>query len=334
VRELLSCNGIARERLYREADAVRKRSVGDEIFLRGIIEITNHCRNDCRYCGIRRSRSTTRYRISEKEIVGISCRLSGLGVTTVVLQGGEDGYFSRERVGTLLRRIKRETSLAVTLSLGEQDADTFRYWQQEGMDRYFLRFETSQSRLFRQAHPDGTLAQRMRCLHTLKKLGIQTGSGFLMGLPGQTLEGLAADILVCTGLELDMIGVGPFIPHPATPYGEGKNPFDEDIFPKAVAILRLLNPYSHIPATTGFDAVVSGSRLRLLQQGANVFMPNATPLRYRHRYDLYPGKPGVDVPLEEAVVHLREELRRIGRCLGDGPGHAIRSDATGNHRFP
>jgi len=324
VVQLLSAEGSLLRLLYEKADIVRRECMGNDVFLRGIIEISNHCRNDCVYCGIRRSRAQERYRIPDEEIISVCRKLPASGVTTVVLQGGEDEYFSRERIGQLLERIHRETTLAVTLSLGERDAETYRFWLTQGMDRYFMRFETSQGNLFKTAHPDSTLAQRLQCLTVLHDMGVQTGSGFLIGLPGETIEDLAADILFCSRLELDMIGVGPFIPHPGTPYSCARNPFDLETVFKVVAVLRLLNKRCHIPATTAFDAVAPGSRLRLLQQGANVFMPNATPQAYRGHYELYPGKPGVDLSLEESVNGLQQQLTAIGRHFGIGTGEATR----------
>lgn len=196
------------------------------------------------------------------------------------------------------------------------------------MDRYFLRFETSDSELFRRLHPGSTLEERIRCLYDLKSLGIQTGSGFMIGLPGEILEILVENILLCRRLDLDMIGIGPFIPHPETPLGGEKNVYDGDreMFFKAVAVLRIFNPDSHIPATTAFDALFPGiGRNLALDRGANIFMPNNTPKKkYREEYLLYPGKPGADETPEESLDSAIQRILSIGRPIGTGPGHSIK----------
>jgi biotin synthase len=196
------------------------------------------------------------------------------------------------------------------------------------MDRYLLRFESSDPELFRRLHPDCSLEERMGCLHALKALGIQTGSGFMIGLPGETPETLADNILLCRDLDLDMIGIGPFIPHPDTPLGVDKNAYegDEEMFFKALATLRIFNPDAHIPATTAFDAVFPGTGRNLaLQRGANVFMPNDTPVEHRKDYLLYPGKPCVDETADQCAACVLARIEGIGRTVGEGPGHSRKS---------
>jgi biotin synthase len=309
--------------LYKKADEVRSLHMGDDIFLRGIIEFSNYCKRDCFYCGIQRSNKNVKhYRIPNDEIISTCKTIAAQGMTTVVLQSGEDPFYTKERMAELIRSIKAETDLAVTLSVGERDEETYRFWRDNGMDRYLIRFETSDPLRFRACHPDDDFEARMQCIRNLKKLGVQTGSGFLIGLPGETMDDLAKDILFCTELDLDMIGVGPFIPHEKTPFANTINPFENEICFKTIAILRLLNKDSHIPATTAFDAIDPDGRNLLLKRGANIFMPNATPAAYRKDYLLYPGKPCVDEGDGACAVCAQMRISSIGRSIGKGPGHS------------
>lgn len=324
VKFLLETTGKDLAALYDKADSLRREYMGDEVYLRGIMEFSNFCVRNCSYCGIYAGADhVKRYRIPDDEIVETCGDIERRGFTTVVLQSGEDPFYTREKIGNIIRRIKQSTSLAVTLSVGERDAETFRHWKRSGMDRYLLRFETSDAGLFSRCHPDADLGERLECLRVLKELGVQTGSGFLIGLPGETLDALARNIVFCTGLSLDMIGVGPFIPHGKTRFNSSTNPFDNEIFFKTVAVLRLLNKRAHIPSTTAFDAAHPRGRDLLLMRGCNVFMPNATPAEYRKHYILYPGKPCVDESSEDCAACVIKRLSALGRKIGRGPGHSL-----------
>ncbi|NOX89376.1 MAG: [FeFe] hydrogenase H-cluster radical SAM maturase HydE [Calditrichaeota bacterium] len=312
--------------LYDLADRVRARFMGDAVFLRGIIEFSNYCRKNCFYCGIRRdNRRLKRYRMTVDEIVRTAIEMEPLGITTVVLQSGEDMRFNRDLTGELIRRIKAETDLAVTLSLGERNRETYEYWRDCGTDRYLIRFETSNRDVFRALHPDDDYDKRLNCIRNLKDLGVQTGSGFMIGLPGTTIEDIAHDILLCRELNLDMIGIGPFIPHPDTPLSQvGKRPGLEFCL-RVLAVTRLVNPDAHIPATTAFDAHPhKGGRQLALQRGANVFMPNMTPQKYRQSYQLYPGKACVDEGGAQCAYCTQWRIDILGRTIGEGPGHTIK----------
>jgi biotin synthase len=309
--------------LYDKADKVRKDNMGDDIFLRGIIEFSNFCSKSCGYCGIGCGcDGVHRYRIPDDEILEACEKMLGYGQTTVVLQSGEDSYYTKERMGDLIEKIKSKMTLAVTVSVGERSESTYRYWKEKGMDRYLLRFETSNRDLFEKSHPKDDFDDRINCLKILQKIGVQVGSGFLIGIPGSTYESLAEDILFCTNLGLDMIGVGPFVPSPKTEFKSEKNPFDSEVFFKVIAILRLLNPKVHLPATTAFDAIHSNGRNLLLKRGCNVFMPNATPQKYRGDYLLYPGKPCVDESGDDCARCVASRILSIGRNVGVGPGHS------------
>lgn len=310
--------------LYKKADQIRKDNMGDEVFLRGILEVSNYCKKSCNYCGIRsKTKDITRYRMPKEEILQACKDMEKNGMTTVVIQAGEDSFLSKDYIGEILKEIKKDTHLAITLSLGDQTKETLIHWKDCGMDRYLIRYESSDPTLFEKAHPDDDLTTRLAFIKTLQELGIQAGSGFLIGIPGQTLEGLAKEILFCTSLKLDMIGIGPFIPHPDTPFGETTNPFEKEVFFKVISIIRILNPKAHIPSTTAFDAIQPNGRNLLLQRGANVFMPNATPQKYRKFYQLYPNKPCVDESGEDCAKCVKGRIISIGRKIGTGKGHSI-----------
>jgi biotin synthase len=325
---LLCAEGPDLAELYRVADRVRCEHMGDDVHIRGIIEFSNICANNCLYCGIRAGNiNVGRYALSPGEILEIASTMADSRQMTVVLQSGESTVFGDEKIGNIIRRIKEETPLAVTLSTGNRPRETYRYWQECGMDRYLLRFETSYSGLFGRLRPGSSLEDRLNCLGCLRELGVQTGSGFMIGLPGETLHVLADNILLCRTLDLDMIGIGPFVPHPDTPLGNEKNAYDDhrEMFFKALAVLRIFNPDAHIPATTAYDAVFPGEgRDLVLQRGANVFMPNNTPVRYRKDYFLYPGKPSVDGSGEQSVNSAIMRIQSLGRPIGKGPGHSIK----------
>lgn len=319
-------------RLYRRADAVRREHVGDEVHLRGLVEVSNHCVRSCAYCGIStENRDLPRYRMTTEEVLTCARFAQRLGFGTVVLQGGEDYGLTRDWVADLVRRIRETTGLAVTLSLGERPERDLETWRAAGADRYLLRFETSDPALLAAIHPSAPgRPDRLAILGRLATLGYEVGSGVLVGIPGQTWESLATDLLVFRALDLDMIGVGPFIPHPATPLGRGlfprapegeQVPADEETTLKVVALARLLRPDANIPSTTAL-ATLAGSfgRERGLLRGANVVMPNLTPPAYRKLYEIYPGKAVASEAIEEVVESLAGRIRVIGRTTGHGPG--------------
>ncbi len=324
VLSLLKAEGKELAALYKQADQVRQENVGDEVYLRGILEVSNYCKKSCNYCGIRsKIKNITRYRMDTTEIIQACKDMERNKMTTVVIQGGEDAKLSKEYIGELIRKIKKETKLAITLSLGDQPKDTLIHWKNCGADRYLIRYESSDPDLFAKAHPDDDLTTRLTFIKTLQEIGIQAGSGFLIGIPGQTIEGLAKEILFCSSLNLDMIGIGPFIPHPDTPFGIESNPFDKEVFFKVISIMRLLNPKAHIPSTTAFDAIQPNGRNLLLQRGANVFMPNATPQKYRKFYQLYPNKPCIDESGDDCAKCVQGRIVSIGRKIGTDQGHSL-----------
>jgi len=321
------------EELWRRADAVRRASVGDAVHLRGLVEISNHCVRRCGYCGIGVEHAgLARYRMEADEILACARQAASFGYGTVVLQSGEDYGIGREWLAGLVRAIKAETGLAVTLSLGERPEADLAAWRRAGADRYLLRFETSDPALYRRIHPDlpGRVSDRLALLRRLRELGYEIGSGVMIGIPGQTWDSLADDILTFAGLDLDMIGVGPFIPHPATALGRGELPpaprerqvpNSELQTYKVVALARLACPHANIPSTTALATLNLASGRELgLARGANVVMPNLTPTKYRALYEIYPGKACLREAASECEACLRERIVRMGRELGTGPG--------------
>ena len=328
VLSLLRVPPAARQALYDRADALRRATMGEQVYLRGIVEFSNICTNDCLYCGIRAGNADIhRYRMSEDEVLAVARRMDDWHQHTIVLQAGESASPAGDRrMEALIGRIKAETPLSVTVSVGNRPREVYARWRAAGMDRYLLRFETSDPDLFARIHPDCALADRLACLKDLRDLGVQVGSGFMIGVPGETLDILAGNIRLCRALDLDMIGIGPFIPHPATPLAGAANAYadDPEMHFVALATLRIANPDAHIPATTAFDALFpspSGRDLAL-QRGANVFMPNSTPGQYRRDYMLYPDKPCVDETGGMCAFCVAGRLEQLGRQIGAGPGHS------------
>ncbi len=319
--------------LYVRADETRRLHVGDEVHLRGLIEFSNHCRRRCGYCGLRRDNTAvTRYRMSREEILACAEAAAAFGYGTVVLQSGEDPGVTTEWMEGLIRAIKKNTPLAITLSLGERGDDELSRWREAGADRYLLRFETSNRELYERIHPSlpGTSSDRVAILKVLRELGYEVGSGVMIGIPGQSYTDLARDIELFGELDLDMIGVGPYIAHPGTPLGtEGEGPLapgeqvpnTEEMAYKVIALARLACPEANIPSTTAIATLNKAQGRELgLCRGANVVMPNVTPRRYRALYEIYPAKACLDETAEECRSCMRGRIHAIGRTVAQGQG--------------
>ena len=300
--------------LQAEALKASTREFGKSIFVRGLIEISNHCRNNCYYCGIRAGNaSVRRYRLSSGEI--LECCRSGYarGFRTFVLQGGEDPALSDEWLTDLIREIKTVYSgCAVTLSLGERPAESYAMLRKAGADRYLLRHETRNPDHYRQLHPSSmSLENRLECLGILKGLGYQTGSGMMVGSPYQTTSNLVEDLMYLQELKPEMVGVGPFIHHAGTPLGNHRDG-SVGMTLKLISILRLMNPRALIPATTALATLDPDGRKKGILAGANVVMPNLTPSVRRGEYEIYEGKASTGAESAEGLEELKQELKSIG----------------------
>ena len=329
------------EELWGRADAVRREHAGEEVHLRGLIEISNHCVRRCAYCGINAGNTAIgRYRMTAQEVLAAAGEAARFGYGTVVLQAGEDYGLTREWVGDIVRSIKRETALAVTLSLGERPDEDLAAWREAGADRYLLRFETSNRALYEEIHPDlaGKRSDRFAMLRRMRGMGYEIGSGAMVGIPGQTYRDSAADIEAFRELDLDMIGIGPYLPHPATPLGEafggagvdGQVPNTELMTYKMVALARIACPAANIPSTTALATLNRAEGRELgLQRGANVVMPNVTPVEYRAMYEIYPAKACVYETGEACNACIKGRIAGIGRKAGTGRGDSARMKRAG-----
>ncbi len=306
--------------LFKAADSVRRQFVGDGVYLRGLIEFSSFCKNDCMYCGLRRSNlHAQRYRLTPLQIIETARHAVALGYKTVVLQSGEDISFDTNKMCAIIREIKK-LDVAITLSIGEKTREEYAAYKQAGADRYLLRIETTDKALYEKLDPGMSWENRVRCLYDLKELGYEVGSGSLVGLPGQTVESLADDLLFFKQLPVDMAGIGPFIPHPHTPLKDEKTDGHFERALKMMALMRLLMPDLNIPATTAMETLHPQGRLLALQCGANVVMPNVTATVYRKQYELYPGKICIGDSAEKCRGCMQAKIESIGRFVSPGKG--------------
>ena len=316
----LLSNDDCNEVLFKAADEIRKKFVGDEIHLRALIEFSNICQNNCCYCGLRRgNKNITRYRLDEDSIFHLAeYAVTQLGLKTIVLQSGEDLWFSQERLCALIRRIKT-LDTALTLSIGEKTYADYLAYKNAGCDRFLLRIETTDKALYEKYDPDMSWNERKQCLLDIKSVGLETGTGCLVGLPNQTIESLADDILFFKEIGADMVGIGPLIPHPDTPlaHAEGGT---FTLACKVMALTRLILPDINIPATTAMETLEPNGQLKALQSGANVIMPNVTLSDVRQHYELYPGKSSTNLASCDALVSFKQKLISIGRTIGQDYG--------------
>ncbi|HWR43917.1 [FeFe] hydrogenase H-cluster radical SAM maturase HydE [Sporomusa sp.] len=315
---LLTDNQYAEE-FFAAADRVRRKYVGDEVHLRGLIEFSNICKQNCLYCGLRRdNKKVDRYRLDTDTIIDFAVKAKSYGYRTVVLQSGEDECFDVDTMVFIIKKIK-ELGLAITVSVGEKPREVYQAYREAGADRYLLRIETTDKELYEKLDPGMSWDNRVRCLNDIKELGFEVGTGCLVGIPGQTIESLADDILFFKEIDADMIGVGPFIPNPDTPLAaEAGGTFD--LSTKVMAMIRLLLPDINIPATTAMESLNPQGRVLALQRGANVVMPNVTEGEYRQMYLLYPGK----ICINDTPAHCRScitgKIQGIGRKVSETHG--------------
>ena len=312
------------DELFAAADDVRRQYVGDEIHLRALIEFSNFCKNNCCYCGLRRdNKNIERYRIDEDTIFLLAEHAArNMGLKTIVLQSGEDMFFTQEKLCNIIRKIKT-LDVALTLSIGEKTLEEYKAYKAAGADRFLLRIETTDKDLYLRHDPGMSFENRVQCVKNLGLAGLEIGSGVLVGLPGQKIESYADDILFFKAVNADMIGIGPFIPHPDTPLKDAAGGTLETAL-KVMALTRLLLPDINIPATTAMETLAPNGQTKALQAGANVIMPNVTLTQYRKHYELYPGKSSTNYTPDESLSQVREKIASIGRTVSQGKGFHIR----------
>lgn len=316
---VLLSNSCFDKEICAAADTVRKKYVGDEVHLRGLIEFSNICSRNCYYCGLRcENKKIHRYRLEQQEILEIAKNAKALDYKTVVLQSGEGSAYSIEELKSVVSSLK-ELNLAITLSIGEKTFEEYKILKKAGADRFLLRIETTDKALYERYHPNMSFKNRVECLKNLRHSGYEVGTGCLVGLPEQSVESLANDILFFKEINADMIGIGPFIPNKDTPLKDAVGGTFEMAI-KVMALTRLLLPDINIPATTAMETLHPQGRILALKSGANVVMPNVTEGECRKFYELYPGKIALHntaLQSKKAVVSMIES---IGRCVGSGYG--------------
>ena len=303
-----------------QADQVRAQTMGQAVQLRGLIEFSSYCRNNCAYCGLRReNRSLPRYRLTPKEIIATAAHGVALGYRTIVLQSGEDLYFTDKILAEIVTEIK-SLGAVVTLSVGEREVKDYEVWRKAGAERYLMRHETADPILYQKLHPGQTLSKRIALLQALKQLDYQVGTGFMVGLPEQTAATLLSDLELTKNLAAEMVGIGPFIPHLATPlkaYPSGT----ASLTCLMIALTRLMLPSALIPATTALASIHPQGRELGLAAGANVVMPNLTPWKYRADYQLYPDKAISGAEDGEVRQAMLKKIQALGREVSDTLGH-------------
>ena len=315
--------------LFERALAVRHRHYGHDVYIRGLIEFTNYCKNDCFYCGLRASnRNAQRYRLSKEQIMDCCREGYRLGFRTFVLQGGEDPWYNAERIEGLVRTIKSEFSdCAVTLSVGEHPREVYQRWYDAGADRYLLRHETATAKHYSMLHPANlSLENRLRCLWDLKEIGYQVGCGIMVGSPGQTTENIADDLLFMAKFQPDMVGIGPFIPQHDTPFRD-KTAGTLELTVFLLGIIRLMLPQVLLPSTTALGTIHPTGREQGILAGANVCMPNLSPTEVREKYALYDNKICTGDEAAQSLNSLKKRMESIGyrvvESRGDRAGRMI-----------
>ena len=318
--------------LFTAATATARALFNSTVYQRGVIEFSSYCRKNCHYCGLRNAnKELTRYRLTFDEIMQAVDNAAAMGMGTIVLQAGEDEEINPHTIYTIVRAIKDKYNLAVTLSLGDHPDDVYRLWRDSGADRYLLKIETTDTDLHSLYRPGQQVYDRLNRIETLQRLGYETGSGIITGLPGMTSETLADDLLLLSTMGLGMIATGPFIPHPDTPLGKAEEGNLLESL-RVTAILRLSNPAVNIPATSALDSLHSakqkGGRVLALNAGANVIMPSITPDSVSSDYSIYPGKTNPIATHNAAVRQLQHCVQQAGFSLSSQAGSSMRRTFT------
>lgn len=303
-----------RDYITKKAVEIRQLHYGNKVYVRGLIEFSNYCKNDCYYCGIRRSnKNASRYRLTKEDILDCCKEGYALGFRTFVMQGGEDNHFDDETFCDIVKSIRSlYPDCAITISAGEKSKESYQKLFDAGANRYLLRHETANEEHYKKLHPENlSLQNRKRCLFDLKEIGFQTGSGFMIGSPFQTIENIAEDLIFISELSPQMVGIGPFIPHCDTPFSD-KKAGEAELTVFLLSVIRLMLPTALIPATTALGTIAGDGRERGILAGANVIMPNLSPLAVRKKYMLYNDKISTGDEAAESLNNLRRSMAKIG----------------------
>lgn len=298
--------------LIKTADIIRKECVGDRIELRAAIEFSNYCIKNCNYCGVRKDNVASRYRMNEKEVLEVADYLYKIGIRTVILQSGEDPYYTTDKVISMVKSIKNKYGMGITLSIGERSEEEYKIFREAGVDNYLLKIETTSRRLFNKIHPDDDFDDRIKHHRIIRDAGIRLGSGGMIGLPSQTLDEIAEDILFQRDYGVHMIGFGPFLPAKGTPY-ENENKGDLELTLKVIAITRIVCQHVFLPATTAIASLHAEGQTRALIAGANTIMLISTPSHLRDSYQIYSSKNMVD--LSFAIKSTKDSGRKLPKYL-------------------
>jgi len=323
---LTHLTGADDKKLFERANATQSQEFGNKVYLRAIIEFSNICNKKCHYCGLRAPNGEiSRYRMGNDEILNAADIAASQGAGTIVLQSGDDFSYSTQSIGTLIKEIKTRHDVAVTLSLGDRGMDEYVYWRECGADRCLLKLETTNPRLYKRFRDGEEFSSRLHRVESLRHLGYEVGSGVITDLPDSNLISTLQDILFLTALDLDMIAVGPFIPHPQTPLAHVM-PGSIALSHRVTAILRILNPQANIPATSALSALEPESQRLALTRGCNVIMPSMTPEDHRADYTIYPGKNASNIDVTDSLTRAKNIIRSLGLVPSSSKGFSPRKN--------
>lgn len=310
--------------LFAQAAAVREKHYGTDVFLRAVIEFSNICNKKCQYCGLRApNKEIARYRLPREAMLEAADIAAAEDIGTIVLQSGDDFSYTREFIGELVAEIKSRHDIAVTLSLGDRDLDDYKFWHECGADRCLVKLETTDPELYKQYRLGEDFTERLRRVEALHDFGYEVGSGTIIDLPGMNLETTLKDIRFLSDLDLDMIAAGPFIPHPQTPLADAPTGSIE-LSHRVSALLRILNPYANIPATSALSALNPASQGEALLRGCNVLMPSMTPEEHRADYTIYPGKNRNHATAKASLDSAKQTIRSLGLTPSSSKGFSLR----------
>ncbi|WP_319542498.1 [FeFe] hydrogenase H-cluster radical SAM maturase HydE [uncultured Pseudodesulfovibrio sp.] len=316
--------GANENELFERANATKVHMFGNEVYLRAIIEFSNVCNKKCHYCGLRAPNGEiARYRMQDTDILNAASMAVSEGAGTIVLQSGDDFSYSTQTIGTIISEIKTRHDVAVTLSLGDRGIDEYAFWRDCGADRCLVKLETTNPRIYKRLRDGEEFSSRLHRVESLRALGYEIGSGVIVDLPDSNLISALQDILFLTDLDLDMIAVGPFIPHPQTPLAHAEHGSIE-LSHRMTAILRILNPHANIPATSALSALEPESQELALTRGCNVLMPSMTPNTHRADYNIYPGKNESDIDVTDSLALAKDMIRSLGFVPSSSKGFSPR----------